>query len=100
LTLKGSRKVLGHLAEAYGAIVPVKENRIISRPIIEKDRQTITCIETPGHAVHHVSYLFNHILFAGEVAGVYYDIGDGRWYLRPATPPVFRLFCPFRERRR
>jgi glyoxylase-like metal-dependent hydrolase (beta-lactamase superfamily II) len=88
---EASRKVLGPLAEAYGEIVPVKEDRIISNSIIEKGGQTITCIETPGHAVHHVSFIFNRILFAGEVAGVFYDLGDGRWYLRPATPPVFRL---------
>jgi glyoxylase-like metal-dependent hydrolase (beta-lactamase superfamily II) len=88
---EASRKVLGSLAEAYGEIIPVKEDRIISHPVIEKGGQTIACIETPGHAVHHVSYVVNQILFAGEVAGVYLDLGNARRYMRPATPPVFRL---------
>jgi len=88
---EGSRKVLGPLAEAYGEIVPVKEERIVSSPLIERGGKRVVCIETPGHAPHHMSFVFNHILFAGEVAGVYDDLGGGRWYVRPATPPVFRL---------
>ena len=47
------------------------------------------CVETPGHAAHHVSYIVGDVLFAGEVAGVFCDLGDRGYYLRPATPPVF-----------
>ena len=45
---------------------------------------------TPGHAVHHCCYLFDDLLFGGEVAGVHCDVADGI-YMRPATPPRFIL---------
>jgi hypothetical protein len=41
--------------------------------------------------VHHVSYLTDCGLFAGEACGVRYVLGANREYLRPATPPRFFL---------
>lgn len=84
----GSRKVLGAVAEAYGEIVPVPEERIRFE---ESVGQTgIRTFLTPGHAPHHVSYLLDDFLFAGEVAGVRCDL-EGGIYMRPATPPRFIL---------
>jgi glyoxylase-like metal-dependent hydrolase (beta-lactamase superfamily II) len=88
---EASRKVLGGLAEAYGEFVPVEAGKILTGEAIQKGGRALRCIETPGHAVHHASYLLDDILFAGECAGVYLEVGEGRWYLRPATPPVFKL---------
>ena len=84
----GSRKTLGDLAETYGPIKPVKRERLI--PHTEAQAQGIDLIETPGHAVHHLSYIIQEYLFAGEAGGIYIA-GDGWEYLRPATPPVFFL---------
>ena len=84
----GSQKTLGDLAEAYGPIKPVKRDRLI--PHTEAQAEGIDVIETPGHAVHHLSYVIQEYLFAGEAGGVYLR-GDGWEYLRPATPPVFFL---------
>jgi len=86
---EASKKVLGPLAEAYGEIVPVKKERIFSAHKINHGPQSIVCLETPGHAAHHISYGIGDILFVGEAAGVFQDLGDGDYYLRPATPPVF-----------
>ena len=88
---EGSKKVLGSLAELYGEIVPVEEERIFFAPEIEHGAKSIVCMETPGHAAHHVSFIVDDILFAGEVAGVFHDLSDRGYYLRPATPPVFQM---------
>lgn len=88
---EASRKILGGLAEAYGEFVPVEGGRILTGETIQKGGKALRYIETPGHAVHHACYLLDDILFAGESAGVYLEVGEGRWYLRPATPPVFKL---------
>lgn len=84
----GSQKTLGDLAEAYGPIRPVKRERLI--PHTEAQAEGIDVIETPGHAVHHLSFILGENLFAGEAGGVY-GTGQGWEYLRPATPPVFFL---------
>jgi len=85
---EGSRKVLGAVAEAYGEIVPVAAERIRFEESIAQTG--IRTFLTPGHAQHHCSYLLDDFLFAGEVAGVRYDIPGGI-YMRPATPPRFIL---------
>jgi len=84
----GSLKTLGDLAEAYGPIAPVKRDRLI--PHTEAQAEGIDLLETPGHAVHHLSFIVRGNLFAGEAGGIYVR-GEGWEYLRPATPPVFFL---------
>lgn len=84
----GSQKTLGDLAEAYGPIRPVKKERLI--PHTEARVEGIDIIETPGHAPHHLSFIIQENLFAGEAGGIYLPGKDWE-YLRPATPPVFFL---------
>ncbi len=79
---KGSLKVLGDMARSYGEIVPVDASRFA------KDAEGAEIIYTPGHAVHHQSYVIDDYLFAGEALGVYHKF-DGLVYHRPATPPKF-----------
>jgi len=83
---EGSLKTLGKTAEAYGPIAAVSEALL-------KDAATfsdfgITPVMTPGHAPHHVSYIFNKTLFVGEAGGIHIPMKNG-FYLRPATPPRF-----------
>jgi glyoxylase-like metal-dependent hydrolase (beta-lactamase superfamily II) len=85
---QGSKKVLGKLADAYGEIIPVPEaNTEFTEEI---DSTGIRCFQTPGHAQHHCCYLFDDLLFGGEVAGVHCQVENGI-YMRPATPPKFIL---------
>jgi len=84
----GSQKVLGDVADVYGPPVPVLRERLI--PHTEADIKDLKIIETPGHALHHLSYSYQERLFAGEAAGNYLNL-YGRKYLRPATPPRFFL---------
>lgn len=85
---KGSLAVLGELAEAYGAPERIRPEKLIAHP--EAAIEGLTIAETPGHALHHLSYVYGGRLFAGEAAGNYFRI-SGRDYLRPATPPRFFL---------
>jgi glyoxylase-like metal-dependent hydrolase (beta-lactamase superfamily II) len=83
---EGSLKVLGKVAELYGEIVPVPEDRIYYQEEIANGR--IRVIDTSGHAPHHQSYVFDKFLLIGEAAGVNIPL-PGKIYMRPATPPVF-----------
>jgi glyoxylase-like metal-dependent hydrolase (beta-lactamase superfamily II) len=84
----GTQKALGEIALTYGPISPVRKDRII--PHTEARVPGLEIVETPGHAAHHLSYVYEGNLFAGEAGGVYLTVG-GLEYLRPATPPVFFL---------
>lgn len=86
---EGSQQVLGEIAGVYGEPAPVPEAALIEPDALAA--AGIGVIETPGHAPHHVSFLHRDTLFVGEAAGTFMDLGAGWWYLRPATPPRFRL---------
>jgi glyoxylase-like metal-dependent hydrolase (beta-lactamase superfamily II) len=83
---EGSRKVLGNIAEAYGRPGAVSKEKLIAHTEARIDNLVV--INTPGHASHHMSYIYGGHLFAGEAAGNYYVVQDAD-YLRPATPPRF-----------
>lgn len=85
---QGSLKVLGYMAEVYGEIVPVPAANIIFSEEIGDTK--IRAFLTPGHAQHHLCFLFADLLFAGEVVGVRSPVASGI-YMRPATPPRFML---------
>jgi glyoxylase-like metal-dependent hydrolase (beta-lactamase superfamily II) len=84
-----SKKVLGEIALTYGEIDPVPEKNILSSARFELEGFKL--INTPGHAAHHISLVYNdQYLFSGEAGGVFRDLGH-RIYLRPATLPKFFL---------
>ncbi len=85
----GSQKVLGEkVAGAYGPVASVPEKVLAFDTHLEKGGLSIDVHKTPGHAAHHLNYLVDDILFAGEVAGVNIPQEDN-FYLRIATPPRF-----------
>ena len=51
-------------------------------------------INTPGHAEHHYSYLFEDVCFSGDVGGVRIP---GYQYLRAPMPPPELHFGKWRE---
>jgi len=85
---EGSQHVLGELAQLYGKIVPVPAESICFAESI--GTTGVRAFLTPGHAQHHVAYLLEDTLFAGELAGVRCELPGGI-YMRPATPPRFFL---------
>jgi glyoxylase-like metal-dependent hydrolase (beta-lactamase superfamily II) len=85
---ESSAKILGEISEIYGPLSPVEEKYFISQHnTFDKD---IVVIDTPGHASHHLSFVYNGNLFVGEAGGNYLRV-QGKDYLRPATPPIFHL---------
>ncbi|MFZ5572000.1 MAG: MBL fold metallo-hydrolase [Thermodesulfobacteriota bacterium] len=86
---QGTVKTLGDIGRAYGPIQPLQKNRLMNA--LELDAGGLRSVPTPGHAPHHVSYLFQKTLFAGEAGGVSLPLPSSPVYLRPATPPRFHL---------
>jgi len=90
---QGSLAVLGEKARVYGEPAPVPA-AALAEPA-EAAARGIVMIETPGHAAHHACFRHGDLLFLGEAAGTYATLGRGDGtaepYLRPATPPRFRL---------
>jgi glyoxylase-like metal-dependent hydrolase (beta-lactamase superfamily II) len=84
----GTQKVLGKMSAVYGEILPVPETNIGHTEQLADSR--IKVYLTPGHAQHHCCYLFDELLFGGEIAGVHSAVKKGI-YMRPATPPRFIL---------
>jgi glyoxylase-like metal-dependent hydrolase (beta-lactamase superfamily II) len=76
----------------WGDFLPVPEDHLI----IPNDAEAIVIgnlefvpLNTPGHAEHHYSYLFEDICFSGDVGGVRIP---GYQYLRvPMPPPELHL---------
>ncbi len=71
----------------WGEFLPVAENQLT----VPKDAEEIVIgnlkfvtVNTPGHAEHHYSYLFEDICFSGDVGGVRIP---GFPYLRAPMPP-------------
>ena len=85
---EGSLKVLGDLAQTYGSPKSIAYEKLV--PHTECRIEGLSVIETPGHALHHLSFSYRKKLYAGEAAGNYFRVGK-REYLRPATPPRFFL---------
>lgn len=86
---KGSLHVLGEVAHMYGKPEPLENDKIADSNEIKS--RGIRPIPTPGHAPHHVAFVVDDILFAGEAIGTRLDLPSGEPYLRPATPPKFSL---------
>ncbi len=71
----------------WGEFLPVPESQLKvahdAEEIVIGDLHFIP-IDTPGHAEHHYSYLFEDILLCGDVGGVRFP---GYQYLRVPMPP-------------
>jgi glyoxylase-like metal-dependent hydrolase (beta-lactamase superfamily II) len=81
-----SLKNLGWIAEMYGKPEPVPKECLYFRERIETGGVTIECIDTPGHAPHHLAFKAGDVVFAGEAVGIYLGLDDG-FYLRVGAPP-------------
>ncbi len=88
--VEASRENLGDLCDAYGMPLPLPEEALADPDI---SLAGLEIIDTPGHAPHHSSYVYElegkRILFPGEAAGCYFEFDDGTVFMRPATPHKF-----------
>lgn len=81
----------------WGEFLPVEQDQLT----VPNDAEEITignlrftAINTPGHAEHHYSYLFEDMCFSGDVGGVRIP---GFPYLRAPMPPPELHFGRWRE---
>lgn len=75
----------------WGQMKPIASDRLI--PVEHGARitlgdKTIRALHTPGHATHHIAWVLDDSIFAGDVAGV--KIGDGP-VVPPCPPPDIHL---------
>jgi glyoxylase-like metal-dependent hydrolase (beta-lactamase superfamily II) len=85
------------MSQLWGEFLPVEQNQLT----VPNDAQAINIgnlefipINTPGHAEHHYSYLFEDLCFSGDVGGVRIP---GYPYLRAPMPPPELHFGRWRE---
>ena len=86
--LASAARIYGDRMESlWGEFLPVPENQLKvpndAEEIVIGDLRFVP-INTPGHAEHHYSYLFEDFLFCGDVGGVRIP---GYPYLRVPMPP-------------
>ncbi|MEM0353122.1 MAG: MBL fold metallo-hydrolase [Archaeoglobaceae archaeon] len=84
---KASLEALGNVAEVYGKPKGISEDKIYEGKVVFAEKE-VRILDTPGHAPHHQSYIFDEFLFVGEAFGVHMPLKSD-YYLRPATPPKF-----------
>jgi len=81
----------------WGEFLPVAEDQLTVPNDAEEiviGRLRFLPINTPGHAEHHYSYLFEDVCFSGDVGGVRIP---GYPYLRAPMPPPELHFGRWRE---
>lgn len=83
--LASAQKLYGDLMdELWGTLKPINENllfEVADNEIVEINGLSFKSHHTPGHAVHHIAWQLNDVIFAGDVAGIRLNNG-------PVTPPV------------
>jgi len=89
-----AKQVLGEIAEMYGEIQPVPEERIITATdgmVIDLgEGMELKVLETLGHASHHLSFYesLGGGIFPGDAAGIYLNKFN---IVIPTTPAPFHL---------
>lgn len=91
--IDSARRIYGERMDSlWGEIAPVPAGQIDPAPDgaeLDLGGLRLAALHTPGHARHHVAYLCEDTLFAGDVGGVRYP---GPFYLRlPFVPPETHL---------
>lgn len=91
--LNSARRLYGEkLDSLWGEFRPVPLSHLVA--VQDEEELTIgelrvRALHTPGHAEHHVAYLFEDVCFAGDLGGVRHP---GPLYLRlPFVPPETHL---------
>lgn len=91
--LSSAARIYGDMMEElWGEFLPVPEDRLsilYDNEIVEVEGLRFRALDTPGHASHHMAYLFEDICFTGDIGGV--RLADLRHLKLPMPPPEFHL---------
>ncbi|MBS1174624.1 MAG: Beta-lactamase-like protein [Burkholderiaceae bacterium] len=84
-----------YVTKMYGEILPIAAERIIEaadKTTISLNGRELLCIDTPGHARHHICIIDQKIqgIFTGDMFGLSYREldTDGRAFIFPTTTPT------------
>lgn len=96
--IASATRIYGEMMDKlWGEFLPVEQDKLK----VPKDAEEIVIgnlrflpVNTPGHAEHHYSYIFEDICFSGDVGGVRIP---GYAYLRAPMPPPELHFGRWRE---
>lgn len=87
---QGSSDFLGKVAQLYGKPKPIPEDRLISAEDgfeVSLGGFYLKAVHTPGHAPHHITWIYGDEAFVGDSAGLWYpEIGSSF----PVTPGYYR----------
>ena len=91
--LASARRIYGDRTEStWGEFLPIPAAKLIEvqdGEEIDIDGNQIRALHTPGHADHHIAYLYEGTCFCGDVGGVR---KAGKLYVRlPFVPPETNL---------
>lgn len=91
--LNSAQRIYGDAMDyLWGEFLPVPE---VQLSILEDGTEvkigdiSIVALHTPGHANHHISYLFEDVCFSGDVGSC--RIKDQQYLSMPYVPPEFHL---------
>lgn len=82
----------GMMDRLWGDTVPAPKDRVRALEDgakIEIGDHTFTALDTPGHAGHHMTWVYQDTAFTGDVGGV--RLQGERFLSLPAPPPEFDL---------
>jgi len=91
--LKSAARIYGEMMESlWGEFLPVPAKKLTilaDGDEIEIEGLVFRALDTPGHATHHMAYLFEDLCFSGDIGGVRLP---GPPFLRlPTPPPEFHI---------
>jgi glyoxylase-like metal-dependent hydrolase (beta-lactamase superfamily II) len=91
--LASASRIYGQLMDTlWGEFLPVPKSRLSvlqDGDEVKIDDRFLRALDTPGHANHHLAYIFEDICFSGDIGGVRLP---GPNHLRlPMPPPEFHL---------
>lgn len=91
--LSSAERIYGNkMYELWGQFLPVPENKLTALAdgeAFEIEDRKFTAIDTPGHANHHLAYIFNEVCFCGDIGGI--RMQNTRHIRLPMPPPEFNL---------
>ncbi len=91
--LRSAGRIYGdQMKPLWGDFLPVPKDKLV--PLYDSDRISIAgmefvAIDTPGHANHHMAYLFEDTCFCGDIGGVRAELPAMRHLRLPTPPPEF-----------
>ncbi len=88
LLSSAKRIYLENMDRLWGEFLPVPTEKLQilqKNDIIEIEGLVFKALDTPGHAYHHMAYLFKGTCFCGDVGGIH--LSGPRFLLLPTPPP-------------